>query len=226
MKNFIISILLIVLVAGCAGRLKQPEFRSGFLSDYRFLKPNPRKEDSWIRVARGFQEDDLQNYKKIAIAPIEIWLDPNKAANIVDKEKQHKLTRYFEQQIKQKAADKYEFVEPGTKDSLTIRIALTNIQELEPELSPLDILPFRIVMKVGKEVYLLAAAKKAVIGAASLEAELVDTNTGKGLVAIIVNSKTGEVDVPDDEANVESVKLVVDQWVESLAQALSRPNTD
>ena len=119
-----------------------------------------------------------------------------------------------------------EFVKPGTKDSLTVRLALTNIQELEPELSPLDILPFRIVMKAGKEVYLLAAAKKAVIGAASLEVEFVDANTNKGLVALIVNSKTDEVNVPDDKANVESVKLVVDQWVESLDQALSRSNNN
>ena len=107
MKKTLITLILITLISSCAGRLQQPEFRSGFLSDYRFLKPNPHKENSWIRVARGFKKEDLQKYTKIAIAPIEIWLNPNKAANIVDKEKQHKLTSYFAQQIKLKAGDKF-----------------------------------------------------------------------------------------------------------------------
>jgi len=217
-------LVMTLVITGCANHLRIPEFKSGFLKDYRLFRPNPNTDNSWIRTKRGFKLSDFEKYDKVALSPIEIWLDPNEAANIVDKDKQQQLTSYFEQQIKATASDRFEFVEPGTKDSLLIRIALTNIKESTPDLSPLDIIPFRIVMKAGKEVYLLAAAKKAVIGAATLEVEFVDTNSNQGLVAVIVSNDTGEVNVSDDEHNIESVKLVVDGWVDKLAEALSKKN--
>lgn len=223
--KYILIALIFLTIAGCANRLQRPDSKSGFLKNYHLFKPNPNTDDSWIRTKRFFKVSELSQYKKIALNPIEIWLNPNEPANITDKDKQKRLTDYFQQQIKKTVGDRFEFVEPGTKDSLLIRIALTNIKELEPELSPLDVIPFRIVMNAGKQVYLLAAAKKAVIGAATLEVEFVDTNTSKGLVAVIVNSKTDEVNVDDDDVNIDSVKLVIDQWVERLTGAL-RPRED
>lgn len=221
MKLFIPIIIACLLITGCSNRFSQPEYKSGFLKDYRFFKKNPNTDNSWIRTKPGFRLIKLKQYKKIALNPIEIWLDPNEKANIIDPVKQAKLTAYFEQQIKNKVSDKYEFVTPGTADSLLIKIALTNIKELEPELSPLDALPFRIAMMAGEKMYLLATAQKAVIGAASLEVEFVDTNSNRGIVAVIVNNQTDEVNVSDDDINVESVKLVIDDWVERLAQALT-----
>lgn len=226
MKLLLPFILTSLLVTGCANRLAQPEFKSGFLKDYRFFKANPNTDNSWIRTKPGFRLTKLKKYKKVALNPIEIWLNPKEKSNIVDPIKQAKLTAYFEQQIKSKVGDNYEFVEPGTEDSLLIRIALTNIKELEPELSPLDILPFKMAMMAGEQVYLMATAQKAVIGAASLEVEFVDTNSNRGIIAVIVNNKTSEVNVSDDNSNIESVKLVVDDWVERLAQALTpKPKT-
>jgi len=220
-KVLISIVLTSLILSGCANRLKQPEFKSGFLKDYRFFRANPNTDNSWIRTEPGFRLTKLQQYKKIALNPIEIWLNPNEAANIVDQKKQDELTAYFEKKIKEKVGERFEFVSPGTEDSLLIKIALTNIQELEPALSPLDILPLKIAMMAGEKAYLLATAQKAVIGAASLEAELVDTNTNRSLVAVIVNNKTDEVNVSDDNINIESIKLVVDQWVERLVKALT-----
>jgi hypothetical protein len=222
MNKILITLLALIIISGCSNRLQRPDYKSDFLKDYRLFKPNPQVESSWIRPRPAYRKQQFSQYKKIALNPVEIWLNPNEAVNIVDKEKQKQLTDYFELQIKKQVGDRFEFVEPGTADSLLIRMALTNIKELEPEMSPLDLIPFRLVMAAGKEVYLLASAQKAVIGAATLEVEFVDTNSGKGLVAVIVSNDSGEVNVSDDETNVESVKLVIDQWVERLAQALTK----
>lgn len=220
MKLLLLIIVSNLVLSGCANRLEQPEFKSGFLKDYRFFKKNPKKDNSWIRTKPGFQLSDLKQYKRVALNPIEIWLDPTKKAHIISPAKQAELTAYFAQQIQRKVGEHYEFVKPGTKDSLLIKIALTNIEELTPELSPLDALPFRIAKMAGEQVYLLAMAKKAVIGSASLEVEFVDTNSHRGLAAVIVSHKTDKVNVTDNETNIESIKLVVDEWVERLAQAL------
>ena len=219
MRLTIIALMAITLV-GCANRLQVPENKSGFLSDYHLFRPNPQQEDSWIRTKNDFSLDKLQSYDKIALAPIEIWMKNDSPLQIDDKEKQQQLTSYFEQQIRSQVDKKYHFVPPGTPDSLLVRIALTNIEELDPEILLRDFLPIAMARNVTQSAYRMAVAKKAVIGAASLEAEFVDTNTNKGLLAVIVNSETDEMNVADEPDNIESIKVIVESWVERLAAAL------
>lgn len=221
MKNTILLLMTIALLFGCSNRLQVPDSKSGFLSDYRLFKPNPRMDNSWVRVKQNVSLETLQNYKSIAIAPVELWLDPNKPTHIKDKSKQEALNAYFEQLIKSKIGNNYQIVPEGTKDSLLIRLALTNLEEKSPEFEVLDILPFRIVLNAGEGAYRFATDQKAVIGEAGLEAEFVDTNTGDGLVAIIMNSKSDEMNVDDQPSNIDSIKAVFDGWVEQLASALN-----
>lgn len=208
------------ILGACSNRLQLPDSKSGFLKDYHLFKPNPHNDNSWVRTKRNFSVEDLAQYQKVAIAPIELWLDPNKPIQIKDKSKQRRLTAYFEEQIQAKFKDKLTIVPPGTKDSLLVRIAITNLEENTPELEVLDILPFRIAMNVGESAYRLAAKKKAIIGKASLEAEFVDTNSGKGLVAVIVNNNSDEMNVDDDPTNIDSIKVIIDGWVNKLINAL------
>jgi hypothetical protein len=221
MKKTILLLMTITLLFGCSSRLQVPDTKSGFLNDYRLFKPNPRLDNSWVRVKQNVTLETLQNYKSIAIAPVELWLDPNKPTHIKDKNKQEALNAYFEQLIKERIGNKYQIVPKGTKDSLLIRLALTNLTEKTPEFEVLDILPFRIVLNAGEGAYRLATDQKAVIGEAGLEAEFVDTNTGEGLVAIIMNSKSDEMNVNDQPNNIDSIKAVIDAWVEQLANALN-----
>ena len=86
---------------------------------------------------------------------------------------------------------------------------------------PLDVLPFRIVMNAGEGAYRLATNQKAVIGEASLEAEFVDTNSGDGLIAIIMNSKSDEMNVDDNPNNIDSIKAIINGWVAQLVIALN-----
>jgi hypothetical protein len=221
MKKTIFLLMTIALLFGCSNRLQVPDSKSGFLSDYHLFKPNPRMDNSWVRAKRNVNLETLQSYKSIAIAPVELWLDPNKATHIKDKNKQAALNAYFEQLIKTKIGDKYQIVPKGTKDSLLIRLALTSIGEKSPEFEVLDILPFRIVLNAGEGAYRLATNQKAVIGEAGLEAEFVDTNTGEGLIAIIMNSKSDEMNVDDQPNNIDSIKAILDGWVDQLASALN-----
>jgi uncharacterized protein YceK len=221
MKKLIVFFTIIPLLFGCSNRLSVPDSKSGFLSNYHSFKPNPRMDNSWVRAKENVTLKTLQNYKKIAIAPIELWLKSNKATHIKDPSKQKALNAYFEQLIKAKISDEYQIVSPGTKDSLLIRLALTNLEETTPEFEALDVLPFRIVMNAGEGAYRLATNQKAVIGEASLEAEFVDTNSGDGLIAIIMNSKSDEMNVDDNPNNIDSIKAIINGWVAQLVIALN-----
>lgn len=221
MAKITLTFLFCTLILGCSNRLQVPDSKSGFLEDYHLFKPNPYNENSWVRTSRGFKLNDLSNYQAIAVAPIEVWLKSNTPYQIKDENKQQRLTAYFEQQIKAKVGDKFQIVPPGTKKSLLVKIAITNIEERAPEMEALDILPFRIVMNAGESAYLLATDQKAIIGNASIEAELVDSDSGKGLVAIIVNNTSGEINVADNETNIDSIKAIVDDWVNKLVNAIN-----
>ena len=100
MKKFIVLLATFALLVGCSNRLQVPESKSGFLKDYHLFKPNPRMDNSWVRSKGNVNLKTLQNYKKIAIAPIELWLESNMPTHIKDKNKQKTLNAYFEQLIK------------------------------------------------------------------------------------------------------------------------------
>lgn len=217
-------LVVILILTSCSSRLQIPDSKSGFLKDYHLFRPNPHNDNSWVRTKRGFKLEDLSKYDKIALSPIELWLNPDKPVQIKDKSKQKRLTTYFEEQIQAKFQNNLHIVPAGTKDSLLVRIAITNLEENTPELEVLDILPFRIVMNAGESAYRLAAKKKAIIGKASIEAEFVDTNTGKGLVAVIVNNNSDEMNVNDTPDNIDSIKVIIDEWVNKLVNALKGGN--
>jgi len=221
MKSTFIVILSLLLISACSHRLQAPDSKSGFLKDYHLFKPNPQNDHSWVRTKRGFKLEDFAKYQSIALAPVELWLTPDKPHQIKDKSKQKRLTAYFEQQIKAKVGNKYQFVEPGTEGALLIRMAITNITEKSPDIDPLDILPFRIVMNAGESAYRLATKQKAVIASASLEVEFVDTDANRGLVAVIIHHTSDEMNVADNTSNIDSGKAIVDDLVNKLADALN-----
>ncbi len=216
MKAIPLIVITLLLITGCSNRLQLPTYKSGFLKDYKLFKPNPNMDDSWIRTTRHFDLDALKSYDKIALAPIELWLDKDNAYQVNNVEAQEAVTQYFEQQIKKKLSKDKSIVRQGTQGSLLIRIAITHLGEKSPDMSPLDLLPFRIVKNAGEGAYLMATEQKSVIGQASLEVELVDTDSGKGLAAVILESSTDEMYVTDAENNIDAIKTIINSWIDRL----------
>jgi len=220
MFKLLFFLILSAMFYGCASNSAQPKYKSGFLDSYQSFRPNPMADNSSVQTKAGFTLKEFSKYDKVALAPIEVWLNSNQKMQVTDHSKQAALTEYFEKQIKANVGERIDFVDVGSTDSLLIKMALTNIQELPPEMEILDVLPFRIAQNAVESAYRFAAEKKAVIGAASLEAEFIDTNSGESLVAVIVMNNTGEVNVADKDDSIESIKLIIDDWVERLTKAL------
>lgn len=218
MRILLVS-LAIIFIAGCSTRLQEPDNKSGFLNDYHLFKPNPSAEDSWVRVTQHFDLDKFKAYDKIAIAPVELWLNKNEPYLIKDKGKQEALTRYLEDTIKAKFNGRKQIVEQGTPGALLIRTAITHLGEKSPDFQARDLLPFRIVKNAGESAYLAATDQKSVIGRAGLEVEFVDNDSGNGLVAVILDSLSDELTVADKPNNIDALKAVVDNWAERLVSA-------
>jgi len=225
--NFLIVITSLFLVA-CSSTEKAPKYESGFLNDYVNFKVNPNEDNSFYKKHSNFNVSDFKDYKKIAIAPIEVWLPKTKSDNaqaltISDKSKQKALTDYFKMQLKQHITHDIEFVPVDTSGSLTIAIALTNIQEEEQNIALKDLIPMpiRIARTITKNTYLLAAAKKAVIGSASMEVKFIDTNTKHTLISAIVERETDEMYVDNKIHNIDSIQSVLKLWAERLSNTIN-----
>ncbi len=153
---------LVLSLAGCAG---SPSSNSGFLSDYSKLKPNPRMPGSYIYFSEG---KNLSQYSKFYIGQVVVFLTSEGMEREVDPSKLNHISDYFRTELIGALQDKYSLVglgrrEPGT---LHIKAALTDVHiPTSSEESP-----------SGFNV-----------GGASLEAELVDYNTGELVGAVIVS---------------------------------------
>lgn len=216
----LLTILWLVSVAACSSLPTKPDHQSGFLANYEGFKPNPRADNSWVRSKPGITKADFQSYQKVAVAPIEVWLNGQTQQMALTPAMQKDISAYFQAQIAEGLKGHYQMVPEGTADALVINMAFTNISESKPGMSPLDVLPFRIVTNAGKNLYRLVANKKAVIGKASLEASFVDANSSDELAAIIVSHSSGAMNVEDTPDNVDSIKAVVDHWGARLVDTL------
>ena len=218
--HFVLILIVTLFANGCA-TTTEPEFKSGFLKDYKQFRPNPKADDAWISTTSAFDINKFRSYNKIAIAPIQLWLNKKAPHLIKDQNKQEQLRQYFGQAIKDKVGDNKEIVPIGTADSIQVNLAITYIGEHKPDLEALDILPFRIVMNSGELAYLAATDQKSTVGQAGIEAEFVDTNSGQQLAATIINSKTHELYVDNKAENITAVKPILDSWANRLLKAFS-----
>ena len=223
MKSSFILVITLLVLAGCASTQK-PLQTTGFLQGYTDFKPNPNAENSWYSITPSFDHEAFLSYERIAFAPIELWLEPDKPYQIKDIKKQEAVTQYFESAVKQRMKASKEIVRPGTKDSILVKMAITYLGERSPDLSPLEILPFKMVMNGGEVAYLAATGQKVVIGEATIEAEFIDTNTNQKLAAVILASDTDEMHVEDSQDNIEAVKSILDHWADRLYKALAPKN--
>lgn len=220
MKKITLFLCTLMLLSACAST-QGPKSKSEFLKSYDNFKPHPQKKGTWFSTTEHFDYQKFKSYDKVAFAPITLWLSKDKPYQIKDIKKQEAIVRYFENTLKKRLNGSKEVVQPGTQDSLLIKLAITYIGERSSALEALDFLPFRIVMNGGEMAYLTATDQKIAIGEATIEVEFVDTNSNLGLVSAILENETDEIYVNDTDDNIEAAKAILNSWTERLHLALS-----
>ena len=183
---------LVLSLTGCAG---SPISDSGFLSDYSKLKPNPRMPGSYIYFSEG---KNLSQYSKFYIGQVVVFLNSEGMERKVDPSKLNQMSDYFRTELIEALQDKYSLVglgrrEPGT---LHIKAALT------------DVLP-----PSGNE----ESPSGFNVGGASLEAELVDYNTGEIVGAVIVSQTESGT---HDSASWDNTRRILKSWAQRFRARL------
>ena len=177
-----------VTLAGCAGtkqaRTVEP---SGFLQDF-YPQMREGKGDEALLVYRNPHVDwpTKATYKKVLLDPVMIWRGKDSKSQGLDQKDAQVIADSFYALLYQELAKDYEMVtEPGPK-TFRMQAALTEAEQSRPALDILSSVPapFNLAF-VASTIKTLSTGKPLFKGGASIEAKVMDADSGEVLAAAV-----------------------------------------
>jgi hypothetical protein len=184
----------LVLFNGCGGG----QVKTGFLSDYSKLQ---KESDSSLRYV---DEKAVAGYSSYMIDPVKMVFYPGaESEGKLTNEQITDLTSYMQSKIREavQGAGKKIAYQPGAGVA-RIRVALTDLAST----SALNIVPQASLLGAG-------------IGGASMEAEVIDSISGKQIGAVLESGKGGRVPFTN-LGEWTAAKKVMDGWADRFQKRL------
>ncbi len=179
---FVIIILTIFLAGGCANKDIEP---TGFLSDYSKLQPGQGDQPLKRYVDPTV---DFSKYKKVMIDKVIFYFKNDSREIGIDPDELKMLADYFHDCLIKNLQDRYPVVSKPGPDVLRIRVAITNVKAGNPVLGAASaVLPVGVAVNALSNV---TTGESINVGEATIEAEFLDSETGK-VVAAIMDRKVG-----------------------------------
>lgn len=168
--------------------------RSGFLSDYSKLD----KEGSALRY---MDKAAAAKYSKFIIEPVHTGSYSGKA----DDATLRRLANLMHDALVKELSPRYTIVSHPGPDIARVRIAITDLKKDTPAL---NVLPPTRMSGFG-------------LGKASMEAEVVDSQTGKQLAAVIRTDQGGRISL-QGFSNWSSAEAVIKGWAKEFRKRLDK----
>jgi hypothetical protein len=223
-------VLLLAMTMGCskstqppavpritANRIPAGQEFSGFLKDYSALQPNPNVESALTYVSSDAQKN-LRSYFAIVVDPVTLYVATDVDEGKVSEASVKAVTNYFEHALKQAVSDAFPIVEAPGPLTLRLRAALVGVDvggAVPAGDMPADVGPLDHVLNIAK---------------LRVEAELLDSETGERIAAIVDNANLGAgADVGAQYfSRVErfaAARDAFDQWAGRLREFLDSAHT-
>jgi len=152
---------------------------SGFLKDYSALKPNPNLEGDVLTYVSTDAQKNLRSYLAIVVDPVEVYVATDADEGKISESSRKVLTNYFEHALKNAVSDAFPVVEAPGPLTLRLRAALVGVDvggEVAAADLPPDVKPFERALNIGK---------------LGVEMELVDSETGERIAAVVDRTSLG-----------------------------------
>ena len=208
---------IVMLYGACATFQARSVKESGFLGDYSMLKPGGEGKALLVYID---PEANIKAYSKIVMDPILMYAAADSKWDTLSKEDRQTLVNYASVVIREQLSKDYTFVDRTGPGIMRLRVAIT---EAEGSNVPLDtmstIIPVGLAVSGLKR---LATGTPSFVGSASVEAEMLDSQSGKRLFAAAdrrIGSKiTGDFDKFD---STRAVQAAFDYWADRLKKRLA-----
>ena len=152
---------------------------SGFLKDYSALKPNPNLEGNALTYVSTDAQKNLRSYFAIVVDPIEVYVATDVDEAKISEAARKAITTYFAHALTLAVTDAFPVVEASGPLTLRLRAALVGVDvggTVPAGDLPADIGPFERALNIGK---------------LGVEMELVDSETGERIAAMVDRTNLG-----------------------------------
>lgn len=200
---------------------------SGFLSDYKNFKVINPKTNAEVWIKPPHQDFTfLKKYNSVVLSPIEIWMDPSSYRGI-DPNELKLITDYFFKSLRMALDPDYSIVEKSGPNVMNIRIAITGVQKKKPNnLKVINLLPVKLAWEAGNAAYRGVAGKQLDIYSASLELEILDSESGERLAAVVDTHESSKTTTEKGEDTWAPLQEVLDYWVQIIHARLDESHAN
>ncbi len=178
LKIFAVVMVCFALTIAVGCTTKQVRY-SGFLEDYPEFKTGPIGGADYIYIKEGV---DFKVYNKILMDPVVFYLSDDSKYKGIHPDELKELSDAFHEAIAASLEGAYPLVDKPGPDVLHIRLAITNLVESRPVSKTIYT---AMSVGTGATVPKRVASINTYFGQASMEAELLDSQTDDRLAAVI-----------------------------------------
>ena len=187
-----------VSLIGILGSCGTTAYKTGFLSDYKNLKV----EDDILRYTNN---DEFKTYNSFIVDPVKYV--GHKGADPVDADAQEAVTTEFHKALVSKLqAANYNVVTSPGPGIARVRIAITDIDKSHP------------VLNIIPQTHLLGFG----IGSAAMEAEVVDSQSGKQIAAVVQGKAGSRMSFAGMTSTTGDAKAVCAGWADSFVNKVNK----
>jgi hypothetical protein len=193
----IVCSVIIIFLSGCSAKKAAS---TGFLSDYSKLTAHSDTSYKYVP-----SDGTLKRYKKFIVDPVAVYFHSGSHARKdgIKQEDINDLRNYMHQAILKALAGQVEVVYQPGPGVARFRTALTDLKKSS------------IVQNVLPATKLIGSG----LGGASLEAEILDSQTGRQIGAVIESQLGNRISI-DGLSEWGDAKAIMDGWANRLRQRL------
>lgn len=220
MPRLLLSILCAIMAAGllaCASTEQARVHTSGFLGDYSMLEQRPSAYDDPDLFYRA-PGVAWASYDKVMLDPVTLWRAQGSKLHVSQEDGQ-RLANNFYRLVHAELAKSYEMVDEPGPGTLRVAVALTQVSHEKPVLNVITsaVPQLRVVGRL--ETYV--AGKPPFTGQGSMEARILDANTGAYLWAEATR-RVGTRQIMGSWEKWADVNAAMDFWAQQLAWELCK----
>jgi len=151
---------------------------AGFLKDYASLKLNPNLDGNVLTYAATDARKNLRSYFAIIVDPVEVYISTNADETKVSETSRVALTNYFQHALVRAVSDAFPVVETPSPLTLRLRSALVGVDVGSQGAA-------------GDATQTQASDRALKIDKVGVEMELVDSETGERIAAMVDRANLG-----------------------------------
>ena len=193
---------VLVLGSGCTGTgTVKP---SGFLADYKRLRPDPEIEGVKWWAKPGV---DWKKYTKILIDPVQIKISLEKSEYEIERKEMNEMGVRLRRACIQALKERYPVVERGAPGALRIRAALTHLKPVRTEVNVISTAVLMWPMDFG---------------GAAVEAQFLDASGNTLLAEIWAAASGSPLEIHKVWNRWEQVEAAFEYWARLIRESLDQ----